>query len=111
IFSYLGGQTIDPAFRVPDWLAPYFSSRTDDMYWFTLIGLALHGVCFDFFFAAGFIHVDNEAPREIRGSAQALFTFLTYGLAMWLGSELSNWYYTYPGIPVPLPRDPRPLAS
>ena len=55
-----------------------------------LIGVALHGVCFDFFFAAGFIHVDKTAPRDIRGSAQALFVFLTYGVAMYLGSELSN---------------------
>jgi len=62
-----------------------------DLGWvLVLFGIALHGICFDFFFAAGFIHVDKEAPADIRGSAQALFTFLTYGLAMWLGSELSN---------------------
>jgi MFS family permease len=53
-----------------------------------LLGVALHGFCFDFFFAAGFIHVDNEAPRDIRASGQALFGFLTYGLGMWLGSLL-----------------------
>jgi nucleoside transporter len=55
-----------------------------------LLGIALHGFCFDFFFAAGFIHVDKEAPADIRGSGQALFTFLTYGVGMWLGSEFSN---------------------
>jgi nucleoside transporter len=62
-----------------------------------LLGVALHGICFDFFFAAGFIHVDNTAPRGIRGSAQALFALLTYGVGMWLGSVLSgilNKYYT-----------------
>jgi nucleoside transporter len=53
-----------------------------------ILGIALHGVCFDFFFAAGFIYVDNEAPREIRASGQALFSFLTYGLGMWLGTLL-----------------------
>jgi nucleoside transporter len=63
-------------------------------YGLVLFGIALHGICFDFFFAAGFIHVDKEAPAEIRGSAQALFTFLTYGLAMWLGSELSGIVHT-----------------
>ncbi|HJT77934.1 MAG TPA: MFS transporter, partial [Gemmataceae bacterium] len=51
-----------------------------------ILGVALHGFCFDFFFAAGFIHVDNEAPRDIRASGQALFSFLTYGLGMWIGS-------------------------
>lgn len=50
------------------------------------LGVALHGLCFDFFFAAGFIYCDNEAPRDIRASAQALFSFLTYGVGMWLGS-------------------------
>jgi nucleoside transporter len=55
-------------------------------YWMAIGGVALHGFCFDFFFAAGFIHCDNEAPKDIRASAQALFTFLTYGIGMWLGS-------------------------
>jgi nucleoside transporter len=58
-----------------------------------LVGVALHGVCFDFFFAAGFIHVDKEAPADIRGSGQALFTFLTYGLGMWLGGLLSGYAF------------------
>jgi MFS family permease len=55
------------------------------------IGVLLHGICFDFFFAAAFIHVDNTAPREIRASAQALFSLLTYGVGMWLGSVLSGY--------------------
>lgn len=67
--------------------------------WVVIASLALHGVCFDFFFAAGFIYVDNEAPNEIRASGQALFTFLTYGLGMWLGNVLSGFvvdhYTTY----------------
>lgn len=59
---------------------------------FTLVilGVALHGVCFDFFLAAGFIHTENKAPASIRGSAQALFSFLTYGIGMWIGNELSG---------------------
>ena len=56
-----------------------------------IASLALHGICFDFFFAAGFIHVDNNAPKEVRASGQALFTFLTYGLGMWLGNTLSGY--------------------
>ncbi|HKD35523.1 MAG TPA: MFS transporter [Pirellulales bacterium] len=59
--------------------------------WIVIASLALHGVCFDFFFAAGFIYVDNEAPNEIRASGQALFTFLTYGLGMWLGNIISGY--------------------
>ncbi len=65
--------------------------------WVVIASLALHGVCFDFFFAAGFIYVDNEAPPAIRASGQALFTFLTYGVGMWLGNMLSGYivdFYT-----------------
>jgi len=67
-----------------------------------IAGVALHGFCFDFFFAAGFIHVDNEAPRDIRASGQALFSFLSYGVGMWLGNLLAgklravyagDWYH------------------
>jgi MFS family permease len=68
-------------------------------YALVITSLALHGVCFDFFFAAGFIHVDNESPGDIRASAQALFGFLTYGLGMYLGTELSGFiafYFTNP---------------
>lgn len=72
------------------YLAFALAPATDLGFYLVLFGIALHGICFDFFFAAGFIHVDREAPAEIRGSAQALFVFLTYGLAMWLGSEFSN---------------------
>lgn len=56
-----------------------------------LVGIGLHGICFDFFFAAGFIYVDNTAPNEIRASSQSLFSVLTYGFGMYLGSEASGW--------------------
>jgi nucleoside transporter len=56
-----------------------------------ILGIALHGICFDFFFGAGFIHVENTAPPDIQASGQALFGVLTYGLGMWLGTEASGW--------------------
>jgi nucleoside transporter len=55
-----------------------------------IAGVMLHGFCFDFFFIAGSIYVDNEAPRDIRASGQALFSFLAYGIGMWLGSLLAG---------------------
>jgi nucleoside transporter len=66
-----------------------------------LFGVILHGVCFDFFLAAGFIHTENKAPASIRGSAQALFSFLTYGVGMWIGNEVSGRVvdgYTVEGV-------------
>ena len=60
-----------------------------------LVGVALHGVCFDFFLAAGFIHTDNKAPQSIRALAQSLFSFLTYGVGMWIGNEVSGRVVDY----------------
>ncbi|HEY1785012.1 MAG TPA: MFS transporter, partial [Pirellulales bacterium] len=56
-----------------------------------VLGVALHGICFDFFFAAGFMFVDETAPRTIAASGQALFAMLTYGLGMYFGTEASGW--------------------
>lgn len=56
-----------------------------------LLALALHGICFDFFFVAGFIHVDKTAPAAIHTSAQALYIFLIYGLGSFLGNEAAGW--------------------
>jgi hypothetical protein len=75
------------------WVARYalFSGAADGTpFAMLVVGVALHGVCFDFFLAAGFIHTDTKAPAAIRGSAQALFSFLVYGVGMWIGNELSG---------------------
>ncbi len=56
-----------------------------------LIGVALHGLCYDCFFAAGMIHVAKTAPGHIVASGQGLFGFLTYGVGMWLGTEASGF--------------------
>lgn len=56
-----------------------------------LIGIAIHGICFDFFFAAGFINTAAIAPAELTATAQALYGFLVYGLGMYVGSEASGW--------------------
>jgi nucleoside transporter len=55
-----------------------------------IAGVALHGFCFDFFFAAGFIHVDKTAPKDLRASAQSLLGVLVYGLGTWLGTLVSG---------------------
>lgn len=60
-----------------------------------LVGVAIHGICFDFFFAAGFINADMIAPKSLTATAQTLYGFLVYGLGMYLGSEGSGWLNQY----------------
>lgn len=53
--------------------------------WMLLLGVALHGICYDFFFVTGFIYTDKKAPKAIRGQAQSLIVFLTQGIGMFFG--------------------------
>jgi nucleoside transporter len=72
------------------WVLRYVLFSVQHPFILILVGIALHGVCFDFFFAAGFIHTDNKSPANIRASAQAFYTFLTYGVGMWIGNVFSG---------------------
>jgi len=51
-------------------------------------GLALHGVCFDFFFVTGQLYTDKKAPQEIQAQAQGLISLITFGLG-WLVAVLA----------------------
>jgi nucleoside transporter len=67
--------------------------------WMFYIAILLHGFCFDFFFMTGQLYTDQEAPSDLRGTAQGFLTFVTYGLGMFIGSNLSGValdYFTTP---------------
>ena len=53
------------------------------------LAILLHGVCFSFF-VTGQLYTDQEAPPNLRGTAQGLLTFLTRGVGMFAGSILSG---------------------
>lgn len=60
----------------------------DQVAWMLLLAVALHGVCYDFFFVTGFMYTDQKAPKSIRGQAQSLLVFLTQGIGMFFGYRI-----------------------
>jgi nucleoside transporter len=61
-----------------------------DLVWMLLIGIALHGVCYDFFFVSGQIFTDAKAGLHYKSAAQGLITMATYGVGMLIGFELAG---------------------
>lgn len=61
----------------------------DQVAWMIFAGIALHGICYDFFFVTGFMYADKIAPRAVSGQVQGLLVFVTQGLGMFIGFKVA----------------------
>ncbi len=69
---------------------------TGELGFMLLVGIALHGICYDFFFVSGQIYTDSKAGDKYKSSAQGLITLATYGIGMligfWIAGKISDTY-------------------
>jgi nucleoside transporter len=63
--------------------------------WMLYAGIILHGVCYDFFFVTGYMYTEKKSNDRIKSASQGLFTFVTYGLGMFIGTWFSGFVTTY----------------
>jgi nucleoside transporter len=74
---------------------------TGELLFMLIIGIALHGICYDFFFVSGQIYTDSKAGPKIKSAAQGLITLATYGFGMligfWVAGMVSDMYLNTDG--------------
>lgn len=76
------------------WVLRYFLfayGNAGELSYMLIIGIALHGICFDFFFVSGQIYTDSKAGEKFKSSAQGLITLATYGVGQLIGFMVAGY--------------------
>ena len=87
------GVKITLAIGMAAWALRYVFFAFGDagsLFWMLLVGIVLHGICYDFFFVAGQIYTDKFAGARFRSAAQGLITLATYGVGILIGSLVAG---------------------
>lgn len=91
------------------WVARYLLfafGAPDQVALMLFAGVALHGICYDFFFVTGFMYTDKVAPKKVRSQAQSMLVFFTQGLGMYVGYAIVfGIFFQGPGSLFKIPVD------
>lgn len=86
-------------FAMGAWVVRYLLfafGDVEELGFMLIVGIALHGICYDFFFVSGQIYTDSKAGEKFKSSAQGLITLATYGVGMligfWIAGKISTAY-------------------
>ncbi|WP_093977883.1 nucleoside permease [Arenibacter algicola] len=87
------------------WTIRYFLfayGNAGDLAFMLILGIGLHGICYDFFFVSGQIYTDSKAGNKFKSAAQGLITLATYGVGMligfWVAGEITDSYKIGEGV-------------
>ncbi len=75
------------------WAARYVLfayGNAGELVFMLVLGIALHGVCYDFFFVSGQVFTDSKAGPRYKSAAQGLITLATYGVGMLIGFSVAG---------------------
>ena len=76
--------------------------NSGDLFFMLILGIVLHGICYDFFFVSGQIYTDSKAGKKIKSAAQGLITLATYGVGMligfWVAGQVTDKYLISEGV-------------
>jgi len=64
--------------------------NADEGLFMLIVGIALHGICYDFFFVSGQIYTNAKAGENVKSAAQGLITLATYGVGMLVGFAVAG---------------------
>ncbi len=72
------------------WVAMYAVYVIQRPRWLVVASMGLHGFAFAFFFDAAIVYLNQIAPPEIRGTVQSLYTMVTLGLGLFIGTHFTG---------------------
>jgi nucleoside transporter len=58
-----------------------------------IMGILLHGACYDFVYVAGQVYIDQKASPSIRAQAQGFFVLVSYGVGQGLGTLAAGYIF------------------
>ena len=73
------------------WAAMYAVYLIQRPRWVVIASMGFHGFAFAFFFDAAIVYLNQIAAPEIRGTVQSLYTVVTLGLGLFIGTHFTGF--------------------
>ncbi|MEJ0030465.1 MAG: MFS transporter [Bacteroidota bacterium] len=68
------------------WSLRYFLFASNTSEWMLILGILLHGACYDFVYVAGQVYIDSRSTPATRAQGQGFFVMISYGIGQGLGT-------------------------